>query len=202
MNMAKKFILALILLVFIIICGILFLGNDSVNIFNDGENITVETTTFSDIDKTGLNNAICNYTMQVMDDTTTNITTYRNEIGNICKHYGLEDAEINIDSSIGPDQIPVVVNVDGTSMLPTLQDGQIAMLNKTHDVHVGDIVVADSDEYGGIIKRVDKIDGNNIHLVSDNKNVSYEFINGELYQIKGISTWVDISDVNGVVVEY
>ena len=200
--MAKKFILALILLVFIIICGILFLGNDSVNIFNDGENITVETTTFSDIDKTGLNNAICNYTMQVMDDTTTNITTYRNEIGNICKHYGLEDAEINIDSSIGPDQIPVVVNVDGTSMLPTLQDGQIAMLNKTHDVHVGDIVVADSDEYGGIIKRVDKIDGNNIHLVSDNKNVSYEFINGELYQIKGISTWVDISDVNGVVVEY
>ena len=202
MNMAKKVILALILLVFIIVLGILFLGNDSVNIYNDGENISVETTTFSNVDKTSLNQEICNYTLEVMDDTTTNITSYRNEIKDICNHYGLEDAEINIDSSIGPDQIPVVVTVDGTSMLPTLQDGQLALLNKTHDLHVGDIVVADSDEYGGIIKRVDRIDGNNIHLVSDNKNVSYEFINGEIYQIKGISTWVDISDVNGVVIEY
>ena len=73
-------------------------------------------------------------------------------------------------------------------------------MNKSHDVNVGDIVVAESDEYGGIIKRVDDIDGNSIHLVSDNKDVSYEYINGNLYEIKGISTWVDISDINGVVI--
>ena len=66
----------------------------------------------------------------------------------------------------------------------------------------GDIVVAESDEYGGIIKRVDQINGNNVHLVSDNKQVSYENINGVIYEVKGITTWVDISDINGVVIAY
>ena len=87
-------------------------------------------------------------------------------------------------------------------MLPTLKDGQSVLLNKTHNVNVGDIVVADSSEYGGIIKRVDQVNDNKIHLVSDNKQVSYEYLNGELYQIKGISTWVDISNINGVVIGY
>ena len=200
--MAKKIILALIILILIIFCGIIFLGNDTVNIYNDGENVSVETITFSDIDKNALNKELCDYTLNIMNDTYTNTTTYRNEINNICNYYGLENPEINIDSSIGPDQIPILITVDGTSMLPTLQDGQTVLINKTHDVKVGDIVVADSQEYGGIIKRVNQVNGDNIHLVSDNKNVSYEFINGELYQIKGISTWVDISDINGVVIEY
>ncbi|MBQ2665410.1 S24/S26 family peptidase [Methanobrevibacter sp.] len=200
--MAKKIILAVLVLILIIVCGIALLGNNSVDIYNDGENVTVETTSFSNVDKNGLSNEICRYTLEVMNDTSTNITSYRNGIEDICKQYGLEDVEINIDSSIGPNQIPVIVYVDGTSMLPTLQDGQFALFNKTHDVHVGDIVVADSEEYGGIIKRVDQINGNDIHLVSDNKNISYEFINGELYEIKGISTWVDVSDINGVVISY
>ena len=137
-----------------------------------------------------------------MNDTTSNATTLKHGIEDICSYYGLEDVEVNLDSSLGPDQIPVIIYVDGTSMLPTLQDGQTVILNKTHDVHVGDIVVAESDEYGGIIKRVDQINGNNVHLVSDNKEVSYEYINGVLYEIKGITTWVDISDINGVAISY
>ena len=112
----------------------------------------------------------------------------------------VENAEINIDSSIGKNQVPVSVKVSGTSMLPTLQDGQILLLNKTHDIQVGDIVVANSSEYGGIIKRVGDINGDSIYLISDNKNISYEVINGRLYEIKGITTWVDISDINGVII--
>lgn len=200
--MAKKIILILIILILIIFLGIVFLGNDSVNIYLDGENVSVETTTFSDINKHGLNHAICDYSLDIMNDTTTDMSDYRNHVGKLCREYGLEDAEINIDSTIGANQIPVLVYVDGTSMLPTLQDGQTALVNKTHDIHVGDMVVADSDEYGGIIKRVDEINGNNIHLVSDNKNVSYEYINGNLYRVEGITTWVDISDINGVVIQY
>lgn len=200
--MAKKIILALIILILAIFLGILFLGNDTVDVYNDGENISVETTTLSNIDQHRLNKEICSYTLEVMNDTTTDITAYRHGIEDICRHYGLEDVEINIDSSIGEDQIPVAVTVDGTSMLPTLKDGQTVLLNKTHDIHVGDIVVADSDEYGGIIKRVDEIDGNNVHLISDNKNISYERINGVLYEISGITTWVDISNINGVVIDY
>ncbi len=200
--MAKKIILALIILILIIFLGIVFLGNNSIDIYNDGENVSVETTTFADVDRHGLNEEICNYTMDVMNDTTTDIATYKSNIGNICREYGLDEVEINVDSSLGPDQIPVIVYVDGTSMLPTLQDGQVVLLNKTHDIKVGDIVVADSEEYGGIIKRVDQIKGNEVHLVSDNKNISYEYINGALYQIKGITTWVDISNINGVVIKY
>lgn len=200
--MAKKVILAIVILILIIVLGALFLTKDSVDVYLDGENVTVETTSFSNVDKAYLSSEICNYTLDVMNDTTSNITTYRNGIKDICSQYGLEDIEINIDSIIGPNQIPIIVTVDGTSMLPTLQDGQTALVNKTHDVHVGDIVVAESDEYGGIIKRVDQINGNDVHLVSDNKEISYEVINGELYEISGITTWVDISDINGVVIEY
>lgn len=200
--MAKKIILALLILILAVVLGMAFFINDSVDVYIDGENVSVETHTLSDIDSTSLNEEICDYTLDVMNDTTTDASMLKNGIGDLCKKYGLEDAEINLDSSIGPNQIPVIMYVDGTSMLPTLQDGQSVLVNKSHDVKVGDIVVADSDEYGGIIKRVDAVNGNNIHLVSDNKQVSYEYIHGVLYEIKGISTWVDISDINGVVIQY
>ena len=200
--MAKKIILALIIIIVIFFLVFSFLGNDSVNIYIDGENVSVTTNTLSGADTQRLNKDICDYTIIVMNDTTTDIPTYKSKINDICSYYGMDDVEINLDSSIGKDQIPVIVKVDGTSMLPTLQDGQAVLLNKSHDIEVGDMVVADSDEYGGIIKRVDEINGDSIHLVSDNKNISYEYLNGVLYEIKGISTWVDISDIGGVVIDY
>ncbi len=200
--MAKKIILALVVLILAAVFAISFISIDSVDVYIDGENVTVNTHTFSDIDTNSLNVKVCDYTLDSMNDTSANSTTLKNGIKDICYEYGMEDAEINLDSSIGPDQIPVIVYVDGTSMLPTLQDGQSVLMNKTKDVHVGDIVVAESDEYGGIIKRVGDIRGNSIYLESDNKNVSYEYINGILYEIKGITTWVDISDIDGVVISY
>ena len=200
--MAKKIILAAIILILIAVFALMVIGNNTVNVYIDGENVTVETNTLEDIDVQGLNEEICDYTINIMNDTTSNATTLQNGIKDICSYYGLEDVEVNVDSSIGSNQIPVIVYVDGTSMVPTLQDGQSVLLNKTHDIHVGDIVVAESDEYGGIIKRVDQIDGNNVHLISDNKQVTYEYIDGVLYEVKGVTTWVDISDINGVVISY
>ena len=200
--MAKKILLALIIIIILVFLAFFMLDNNTVHVFNDGENITVETHSISNVDIGLFNEEVCDLTLNVMNDTTSNITTLRSGIEKLCMEYGIDDAEITIDSSIGTDQIPVLVHVDGTSMLPTLKDGQTVLVNKTHNVHVGDIVVAESDEYGGVIKRVDNIQGDSIHLVSDNKNIAYEFINGELYEIKGITTWVDISDVNGVVIDY
>lgn len=200
--MAKKIILALIILILIAFSALFFLGHDAVYVYNDGENITVKTTTLSNIDTESLNLEICNYTFEVINDPNSNISTLKEGIEDICHKYGLDDAEITIDSIIGENQIPILVHVEGTSMNPTLQDGQTVLVNKTHDIKVGDIVIAYSDQYGGIIKRVDSVEGNSIHLVSDNKEVSYEYINGELYEIKGITTWVDISDVNGVAISY
>lgn len=200
--MAKKIVLAVIILFLVLFGAFLLFGGNTVDVYIDGENVTVETHTFSDADTAGLNAEICDVTTSAMNDTQTDAVALKNKIYTLCNEYGLDNAEISIDSSLGPDQIPVIIYVDGTSMLPTLKDGQTVLVNKTHDVHVGDIVTADSDEYGGIIKRVDEINGNKIHLVSDNKEVSYEHINGALYEIKGISTWVDISDINGVVIDY
>ena len=94
----------------------------------------------------------------------------------------------------------------GQSMDPTLAGGDVCLVNilayQVGSPKVGDIVTANSDEYGGIIKRIDKINGDNIHLVSDNKEISYEFIHGTLYEIQGISTWVNINNITGVVISY
>ena len=113
-----------------------------------------------------------------------------------------EFRKINIDSIIGKNQIPVIAKVKGTSMFPTLQDGQQVLINKTHNIHIGDIVVANSSEYGGIIKRVSDINGDDVYLTSDNRDITYEYINNSLYEVKGITAWVNINDINGVVIEY
>ena len=199
--MAKKIILILAILILILII-VIFLFNNSIDVYTDGENITVHTYTLNNIDKESMNDEICDYTFDVMNNTEANITTLKEGIRNICYEYGLDNVKINVDSIIGSNQIPVVIHVNGTSMLPTLQDGQKVLINKTHNIHIGDIVVANSSEYGGIIKRVGDIKGNSVFLQSDNKKISYEYINGKLYKISGISTWVDISDINGVVIDY
>lgn len=201
--MAKKVILAVIIILILSVFALYFISDETVNLYIDGESVSVKTHALNpNVDVDSLNNEICEYTLQVMNDTDSNITTLKNGINDICSRYGLENPKISVDSSIGKDQIPVMVYVDGTSMLPTLQDGQKALLNKSKDIHVGDIVVADSDEYGDIIKRVGDIEGNSIYLESDNKEVTHTYKNGVLYETKGITTWVDISDINGVVIKY
>ena len=200
--MAKKIILAIIAIIIIAFFAFNFFLNDTVNVYIDGENVSVTTNTLPGVNSSGLNREICDYAIYVMNDTSSNITALKEDIENICRDYGMENPKVTIDSSIGKNQIPVIVHVDGTSMLPTLQDGQAVLINKTHDIQPGDIVVADSDEYGAVIKRVGEIDGSQVYLESDNKNVAYEYINGELYEIKGITTWVDISEINGVAIAY
>ena len=201
--MAKKIILAVIIIFILSAFCINFTVNNSVNLFIDGENVSVQTITLNPtVNTENLNRDICEYSVNIMNDTNSNITTLKNGIEEICSEYGLKNPKINIDSSIGKDQIPVIVYVEGKSMLPTLQDGQSVLINKSKNIHVGDIVVANSDEYGGIIKRVGDIKGNEIYLISDNKNVSYTYKNGILYETKGVTTWVDLSDINGVAISY
>ena len=196
--MAKKYILALIIII-VILAIFLTHESNSINVYIDGENVTTST---QGVNSDELNDEICDYTLQSMNSPNTNIDTLKSGIEDICLKYNINITNIQIDSRIGKNSIPVIFQVDGTSMLPTLQDGQDVLVNKTQDVNVGDIVVANSTEYGNIIKRVDQVNGNQIHLVSDNKNVEYQEINGEIYETKGITTWVDSSDIYGVVIKY
>ncbi len=87
-------------------------------------------------------------------------------------------------------------------MYPTLNDGQTVIVEKTKNIKVGNMVVANSSEYGVIIKRVSDIKGDKVYLTSDNTNVENEYRNGVLYQTKGITTWVNTNDIYGVVVKY
>ena len=198
--MAKRIILILIILIIIAVFFIYFNVNNSVNVYLDGENISVKTTAIENGNINKINNEIINLTSDIMNNTSSNITTLKEGIYQICYNNGIENPKITIDSSIGKNQIPVIVKVEGKSMLPTLKSGQKVLINKTHDLHVGDIVTANSKDYGPIIKRVEQIDGSQVHLVSDNKNITYEYINNELYKVEGVRTWVDISDINGVVI--
>ena len=196
--MAKKYILAFIIII-VILAIFLTHESNSINVYIDGENVTTST---QGVNSDELNEEICDYTLQSMNSPNTNIYTLKSGIEDICLKYDINTTNIQIDSTIGENSIPVIFQVDGTSMLPTLQNGQDVLVNKTQDVNVGDIVVANSTEYGNIIKRVDQVNGNQIHLVSDNKNVEYQEINGEIYETKGITTWVDSSDIYGVVIKY
>ena len=198
--MAKRIILILIILIVIAVFFIYFNVNNSVNVYLDGENISVKTTAIENGNIDEINNEIINLTSDIMNNTSSNITTLKEGIYQICYNNGIENPKITIDSSIGKNQIPVIVKVEGKSMLPTLKSGQKVLINKTHDLHVGDIVTANSKDYGPIIKRVEQIDGSQVHLVSDNKNITYEYINNELYKVEGVRTWVGISDINGVVI--
>ena len=186
--MAKKTILVLIIIILLIIfAGNLILNKQCIEIYIDGENVTASSNVpiLSNINITELNRDLCNYTFLVMDNSSSNITTLKNGLKNISNSYGLDNPEIKIDSSIGENQIPIIFYVDGTSMIPTLQDGQSVLLNKTKNIHVGDIVVSDSKEYGIIIKRVGQINGNKVYLESDNKKIEYEYSDGYVYKTEG-----------------
>ena len=200
--MAKKVITTLTILILAAIFLIFYINLDTVDVYIDGENVSVETRSLNSADLGTLNREICNITCEVMNNTKENTTTLKDKITDCCNKYGLKNPKINIDSIIGKNQIPVIAKVKGTSMFPTLQDGQQVLINKTHNIHIGDIVVANSSEYGGIIKRVSDINGDDVYLTSDNRDITYEYINNSLYEVKGITTWVNINDINGVVIEY
>jgi len=89
-------------------------------------------------------------------------------------------------------------SVSGTSMVPTLKDGQDIVVLKTKDYKVGDIVVARHPEYGLIVKRVSQIKDGQVYLMSDNRETIVTS-NG-IY--KGLDTWLPVENVVGVVKIY
>lgn len=174
---------------------------DSVDVYTDGENVSVMVNSYSDVDTDALENDIINFTFDVMDNPDKGLSDLKEGIVSICSDYGLENVELNYNSTLGEDSLPLYSHTEGISMLPTVQDGQCILINKTHDINVGDLVTANSSEYGPICKRVADIDGDSVYLVSDNKKTYYEYHDEYVTEYKGITTWVDISDIDGVIVK-
>lgn len=132
----------------------------------------------------------------VYDDSST-VESVKSDMENIAQKYNY-NATVTIDSQYGTDQLPMIAQVSGTSMLPTLQDGQDLVLLKTKDIKVGDIVVSRYAPVGLIVKRVSQINGNQVYLTSDNRQV---IVTGNVIT-KGLDTWVSIDDIVGVVKDY
>lgn len=178
-----------------------FIYGDTVDIYFDGQGTSVSNNFDSDISY-NLSYEVSEFVSNNLNNSTMDVDEMKAGVQKICKKYGSDNCTVNIDSIIGKDQIPIIVWAQGASMLPTIQDGQYVLVNKTQDIHVGDIVSVNSKEYGGIMKRVDKIEGDNVYLVSDNKNVYYQVVGDEVYELKGLCTWVDISEIEGVAISY
>ena len=138
------------------------------------------------------------------------VDTIKSDVKAIAYKYNY-NAEVKIVSQFGTDQLPMPATVKGTSMIPTLQDGQEITILKTNNLNVGDIVVAVHPTYGLIVKRLSVIEGNQVYLTSDNKNVEIvktktTLPNGAVetvtVQKTPLNTWISTENVIGVVKVY
>ncbi len=145
-----------------------------------------------------------------IQDPKSTVESIKSDIKAIAKKYNYT-ADVTIKSQFGTDQLPMPATVSGTSMVPTLEDGQEIIVLKTDDYKVNDIVVATHPEYGMIVKRLKKIEGNKVYLMSDNRKVEIYTTetalgNGmvEIETIKKtpLDTWLPKENLIGVVKVY
>lgn len=177
----------------------LFSNDISINIRLDGENVTVTSLAIPfGKDMAAMENEILEYSINEMNNINSNITTFNSGITKIAEKYGFTNINVDITSQFGKNQLPMIVIVDGTSMVPTLQNGEKVIIKKTKDFKVGDIVVAKDPEYGLLIKRVGKITGKKVFLSSDNNDTTSFFQNGIQYRMEAVEKWTNKSNIVGV----
>lgn len=203
-KLSKKFVFTIFIVLIAAIAGFGLYetaAGPTANVYIENNTVTCDITPFY-TSYSGLEEDICKYVLDQLNNYSSDADSVKDGIKELGREYGIDGLNVKLDSEIGEDRLCSVFDVSGTSMVPTLQDGQSVLVEKTKDIHTGDIVIAKSPEYGIIVKRASEIDGDEIYLTSDNKKISYEEIDGAIYKVKGITTWVDISDIYGVVVSY
>lgn len=145
-----------------------------------------------------------------VEDESSSIESIQADMQNIAKSYNYT-VQVKIVSQYGENQLPMPATVKGTSMVPTLKDGQQIVVLKTKDIKVGDLVVSRHPDYKLIVKRVAAIQGDQVYLRSDNRQV--EYLGNQVQNINGVErvvtierrpldTWVPKSYIIGVVKVY
>lgn len=152
-------------------------------------------------DYDSLNNEITNYVSREILKENTTIQSIDDGVKDICKNYGLKNIGVKIHSQYGDDSLPITFIVEGNSMVPTFNNDEKVIVEKTKNISVGDIVVAVDDQYGRIIKRVGDIQGDSVYLISDNTNIEYKTIDGVSYGMVGLKKWTSINNIVGIVME-
>ena len=197
--------LLILLLVLVIATGLYIHEKETLNIIieTNGTTVTVKTSTLSLFNPPppDMEEEIANYIQTVIDDPESTTDSIKADVKNIASKYGYNEVNVQLRSQFGVDQLPMPAKVKGNSMYPTLKDGQELIVLKTKDFKVGDIVVAKHPEYGLIVKRVGKIEGDMVYLISDNKNVEKVYTGTSIVIMVPLNTWVHKSDIIGVVKE-
>lgn len=148
--------------------------------------------------------------LEDVQDETSTVESIKADMESIAQSYGYI-AEVTLVSQFGEDQLPMPATVKGTSMVPTLQDGQDIIVLKTDQFQVNDLVVAVHPDYGLIVKRVAEIDGDQVYLKSDNRET--EIVGTESRVVNGVEevvtiektpldAWLPKENVVGVVKVY
>lgn len=165
----------------------------------DGENVTVNVIGFPfGKDWSRMNNEMYNFTVSQMNNVDSNVTTLKEGLTEIARKYGFEDVSVSINSQFGENQMSMKVIVNGVSMVPTLQDGDYVIIQKTKTPKVGDIIVVKDPEETLLIKRLRNISGDQIFLSSDNNHTTHTVVNGVEVDIIAIEKWTNASNVIGV----
>ncbi|BAW31545.1 MAG TPA: S24/S26 family peptidase [Methanothermobacter sp.] len=202
--MRKSYLLLLFLIVAIGTGFYIHENTHTVNITieTDGNIVTVKTSTlFFTSTPPGMEEEIADHVKTVIGDPESTADSIKADVKSIASKYGYEKVNVQLRSQFGVDQLPMTAVVKGDSMYPTLKDGQELIILKTKEVKVGDIVVAKHPEYGLIVKRVGKIEGDRVYLMSDNKNIEQVYTGTSIVTLVPLNTWLPKSAVIGVVKE-
>ncbi len=182
--------------------------NTGIIVTTNGTEVTIQSTSWFDVPEAMLDEMKVKALEDVQDPDST-VDSIKTDMQNIATKYNYT-VQVKISSQFGEDQLPMPATVKGTSMIPTLQDGQDIIVLKTTDFKVGDIVVAHHPDYNLIVKRVAAINGSQVYLKSDNRQVE---ISSQIQQVNGVQqvvtikktpldTWLPATNVVGVVKIY
>jgi signal peptidase I len=205
-------IIGLLVLLLAALSSVYFVSNEHntlITVKTNGTDVSIQSSSFFGVPEAMISEMKNKAMSDVQDDSST-VDSVKSDMQSIARNYNYT-IQVKLVSQYGENQLSMPATVSGTSMLPTLKNGQNIIVLKTSDFKVGDLVVARHPTYGLIVKRVAAIQGDQVYLKSDNRQITIvgtqtRVINGVTEQVTiektPLDTWLPKANVVGVVKVY